>query len=361
MASKTSGSKICTVIGARPQFIKAAPLSRELRKSFAEVLIHTGQHHDTGMSDIFFQELEIPKPDYHLGISGGSHGSQTGQMLMRIEEVLLNERPDIVLVYGDTNSTLAGALAASKLHIPLAHVEAGLRSFNRKMPEEINRVLTDHISEWLFVPGKVASDNLKAEGITEGVIDVGDIMLDSVRIFGPMAEKKSRILQRLQLNPQDYFLATIHRAENTDDRTRLSRIVEALGGLQKRVIVPLHPRTKKMLAEFGISVNSTQILITEPLGYLDMLALTSQSLAVMTDSGGLQKEAYYLSVPCITLRSETEWTETVKAGWNIIVDTDVKKIQSAVTQIAAVRKLPHLPIYGDGTTSRAITAALSRT
>jgi UDP-N-acetylglucosamine 2-epimerase len=350
-------SKICTILGARPQFIKASPLSLELRKYSQEILIHTGQHYDYGLSEIFFEELSIPKPKYHLGIGSGNHGVQTGAMLGAIEKVLLAEKPDMVITYGDTNSTLAGALAAAKLHIPVAHVEAGLRSFNRRMPEEINRVLTDHLSSWLFVPSEVSRQNLENEGITQNVRVVGDIMFDAILIHSNRAQQTSYILQRLKLMPQSYYLATIHRAENTDNLQRLQDILSALAQLSKRVILPLHPRTRKKLVDFGLQL-AEPIQAIKPVGYLEMVQLMQNADCILTDSGGIQKEAYYVGIPCVTLRDETEWLETVEVGWNVIVGTSIKKIVETVQESNTIRARPRPYLYGDGTTAQKIVEVL---
>ncbi|MGD9780907.1 MAG: non-hydrolyzing UDP-N-acetylglucosamine 2-epimerase [Kiritimatiellia bacterium] len=317
--------KIATIVGARPQFIKAAAVSRALRKSFHEVLVHTGQHYDGNMSQVFFDELDIPRPDYDLGIGSGGHGAQTGAMLAAIEEILLKEKPDRVLVYGDTNSTLAGALAAVKLHIPVAHVEAGLRSFNRRMPEEINRVLTDHVADLLFCPSETAVAHLAAEGICKGVHRVGDVMFEALMHAASAAKRTSDALARWSLVPGAYALATIHRAENTDDPDRLARVVEALGEVSRRlpVVFPVHPRTRGKLRSLPVPGD---LRLVEPQGYLDMVRLESEAAVVLTDSGGVQKEAYWLRVPCVTLREETEWVETVQQGWNVLAGCDRERI-----------------------------------
>ncbi|MGE4287632.1 MAG: non-hydrolyzing UDP-N-acetylglucosamine 2-epimerase [Salinivirgaceae bacterium] len=314
--------KIATIIGARPQFIKAAVISRNLKNhpDINEILIHTGQHYDRNMSEIFFQELEIPKPQYNLGVGSGNHGEQTGKMLQQIEAVLLNEKPNVVLVYGDTNSTLAGALAASKLNIPIAHVEAGLRSFNRKMPEEINRIATDHISDLLFAPTQNAMNLLAKEGLAEQSFLTGDIMYDSVLFY---KEKALRQNYQYPFDDREFYLATIHRQENTDDPKRLQAIFTAFSNLDKPVLLPLHPRVRNFLKTIHYSEN---IKITEPVGYLNLLQLISKASKVLTDSGGLQKEAFFMKVPCITLRNETEWIETIEHGWNHVVGTDQQKI-----------------------------------
>ena len=313
-----SGAKIVSVVGARPQFIKAAAVSRALAKqpSLTEVIVHTGQHFDPDMSEIFFRELEIPEPTYHLGVHGGGHGIMTGRMLEAMEPVILDEQPDAVLVYGDTNSTLAGTLVAAKLQIPVAHVEAGLRSFNRAMPEELNRVLTDHLSDILFCPTRAAVANLAHEGITNGVHNVGDVMYDATLHAAARARAESKILKRLGLSEQDYVVATIHRAENTDNPQRLAETLDYVradaGG--RTIVLPLHPRTRKATAGSGLSLAG--FVVTEPLGYFDMHRLLQDAAVVYTDSGGLQKEAYFHRVPCITLRGETEWVETIQHGWN---------------------------------------------
>ncbi|MEL3889852.1 UDP-N-acetylglucosamine 2-epimerase (non-hydrolyzing) [Ferrovibrio sp. MS7] len=311
-------SRGITVVGARPQFIKAAAVSRAFQQlqTLEEVLVHTGQHYDFEMSDIFFQELGIPAPKHHLGIHGGGHGSMTGRMLEELERVMLEEKPDWVMIYGDTNSTLAAALAAAKLRIPVAHVEAGLRSFNRAMPEEINRVLADHVSELLFCPTQQAVDNLRQEGIERGVHVVGDVMYDTVLLTREAARRRSDILARLNVKPGEYAVATIHREENTADARKLGAVIEYLRERAARmpVVLPLHPRTVAAAERFSVPLAGLQVVT--PLGYLDMARLLDDCAAVYTDSGGLQKEAYFHRKPCVTLRSETEWVETVNSGWN---------------------------------------------
>ena len=310
-------ARLLTVVGARPQFIKIAALSRAIAAhgGATEIMVHTGQHFDPGMSQIFFDELEIAEPRINLGIHGGRHGDMTGAMLAGIEEVILAEKPDIVVVLGDTNSTLAGALAAAKLHVPVAHIEAGLRSFNRRMPEEVNRVLTDHVSDLLFCPTETAVSNLRDEGIVEGVHDIGDVMYDAT-LFAAAGAQRSTILDRLGIAGKPYAVATLHRAENTDDREALGEIVAYLQRQARgcAIVFPIHPRTRKQLAAWGHSLDA--ILTCDPVGYLDMQRLLQSAVTVFTDSGGLQKEAYFHRVPCVTLRSETEWVETVAAGWN---------------------------------------------
>lgn len=334
--SNGSHAKVASIVGARPQFIKLAPLSAELRRQgFHETIIHTGQHYDGNMSGLFFEELEIPEPDVNLEIGSGSHGVQTGRMLIAIEEVLLNEHPDLVLVYGDTNSTLAGALSASKLHIPLAHVEAGLRSFNREMPEETNRIVADHLSDILLCPNATAVNNLAGEGITKGVHLVGDLMMDALLHFSDIATSKSHILETLGITAKDYYLATVHRAENTDDRERLASILSALSDMRRTVIFPMHPRTKHRMAECGLeNALGDNVIVIDPIGYLDMINLEQNALAILTDSGGVQKEAFWLRVPCITLRDETEWVETVTSGWNTLTGASRENIVQRATNIS---------------------------
>ncbi len=422
--------KIISIVGARPQFIKVMPLIRAiekynksgnprlswssnprvLRTQIQHILVHTGQHYDYEMSKVFFDELNIPEPDYNLGVGSGFHGQQTGEMLKRIEKVLIKENPDWVLVYGDTNSTLAGALAAKKLHIPLAHIEAGLRSYNREMPEETNRVLTDHCSDILFCPTENAVKNLKKEGFTNIinngklvkfssklpnnqitqspylpsprplwerervrgklpnnpitqspiVINVGDIMYDALLMCLPIAEKKSKILHKLNLKPKEYYLATIHRAENTDNTDRLKNILKALIEISKHkpVVFPIHPRTRKRSKSFDISLPTSNFLLINPVSYLDMLILEKNALEILTDSGGVQKEAYLLKVPCVTLREETEWIETVEAGWNKITGFDYSKIIK--NSMANCPKRNYDSFYGWGNTSDTIATILYR-
>jgi len=344
--------RFLTVVGARPQFIKAAPLCEALRHRFDEVFVHTGQHYDDGMSAVFFEQLGLPKPDHHLGVGSGLHGAQTGAMLTRLEPVMRRERPDVVLVYGDTNSTLAGALAAAKLQIPVAHVEAGLRSFNRSMPEEINRVLTDHLSTWLFAPSSHAAQQLAAEGIHAGVHVVGDIMLDAVQQHAERARRFSPYPQAVKLCAGTFYLCTVHRAENTDVAERLRGILDGISRLDQPVVLPLHPRTRKRLAEFGLTPGPN-VRVIEPVGYLDMLQLERCATAILTDSGGVQKEAYYLEVPCVTLREQTEWVETVDVRWNVLASPDPDAITAAVERHRQNRP-PHPPLYGSGDTAERI-------
>jgi UDP-GlcNAc3NAcA epimerase len=307
--------KVVTVVGARPQFVKAAALGAALRRAgVQEVLVHTGQHHDAELSQVFFDELEMAPPAYSLDIHGGGHGAMTGRMLEALEPLLLKESPDAVVLFGDTNSTLAGALAAAKLHLPVVHVEAGLRSFNRAMPEEVNRVLTDHLSALLLAPTTTAVAHLAAEGITAGVHHVGDVMYDLSLQAAARARAGSTVLERHDLVPGSYAAATVHRAENTDDPIRLAAVIDFLRAWQVPVVLPLHPRTRAAADRAGLSLDG--LVVLPPLSYLDMVRLVTGATAVLTDSGGLQKEAYFHGVPCVTLRDETEWVETIDAGWN---------------------------------------------
>ncbi|MEE8305499.1 MAG: UDP-N-acetylglucosamine 2-epimerase (non-hydrolyzing) [Candidatus Tectomicrobia bacterium] len=358
--------KVVNIVGARPQFIKVGPILRAIERhnrenpdrSIQEILVHTGQHYDYEMSSIFFEELRL-KPDRHLGVGSGTHAHQTGEMLKRIEQVLLDEEPNVVLVYGDTNSTLAGALSAAKLHLLVAHVEAGLRSFNKRMPEEVNRVLTDHVSNLLFCPTETAVKNLEREGVTQGVHLVGDVMYDSVIYNVSLAEKQSPIFEGLQLRPKTYALATVHRAENTDDPDRLRSMIRALEHLAQefmQVIVPLHPRTRKQLDVFELRVEKVRLI--DPVSYLDMLLLEKEARVILTDSGGVQKEAYWLGVPCVTLREETEWVETVTTGWNILAGCDPHHILAAARRPEPNDSRP--PYYGDGRAAERIVGCLAQ-
>jgi UDP-GlcNAc3NAcA epimerase len=352
---------IVNLVGARPQFIKAAAVSRALRAvaGLREVLVHTGQHFDHSMSQRFFDELSIPIPDYNLGIGSGSHGVQTGRMLEAIERVLLGERPAWVIVYGDTNSTLAGALAAAKLGIPVAHVEAGLRSFNRAMPEEINRVVTDHLATLLFAPTEAAMANLAREGIAaRSVVRTGDVMYDAM--LHVARDLDDGALAHWGVSPGAYALASVHRAENTDNPQRLAAIFGGLAILARRipVVLPLHPRTKLALKEFGIEEAPTLRLV-EPVGFLDMQLLERHARLIVTDSGGVQKEAYFHSVPCVTLRNETEWIELVESGWNVLLPPTAPEAVAAGLEAALMRPLPAWqPIYGDGHASEQIVAEI---
>lgn len=342
-------SKIITIVGARPQFIKAAVVSNELAKNkeFSEVMIHTGQHYDEKMSDIFFNQMKIAKPKYNLGIGGGSHGQNTGRMIEKIEEVLKNERPDWVLVYGDTDSTLAGAVAASKLSCNIAHIEAGLRSFNRQMPEEINRILTDHASDVLFTPTNNASEQLSKEGVPEEKIKyVGDVMYDATLAFTEIAEE----LVNKKYTNEEYILLTLHRAENVDNKDRLKSIIDSINDCSYQVIFPVHPRTSKRLEEFNINLNNNIELI-EPVGYLEMLMLEKNAIAIATDSGGVQKEAYFQGKPCIVLREQTEWIELVELGTNKLTGSDPQKINSAFVDLKDDTSFVVTELYGDGNAS----------
>ncbi len=359
--------KLVTIIGARPQFIKAAPFSEVFRKDNKEILIHTGQHYDDNMSEVFFHELGIPKPDYNLGVGSGSHGMQTGRMLEGIEEIILREKPDGMLVYGDTNSTLAGALAASKLHIPVYHVEAGLRSYNKLMPEEQNRILTDHISSLLLCPTQTAVNNLWKEGIELGVINTGDIMYDAVCRNIDISKRKysngywlSELMKEnnmpIDINEKAYYLATIHRAENTNDPDKLRKIFYAFEKMDKPVILPLHPRTKKFVEELSITKNN--IVVIKPIGYLLMLYLTLNAYMVLTDSGGLQKEAYFLKTPCTTLRDQTEWVETLDNGWNMLSQIEVNTIVETVNRELTCIQHTQKQQFGDGNAAEHICKAI---
>lgn len=340
--------KVLSVVGTRPEFIQAAMVSRALRQAHEEVTVNTGQHYDYLMTRVFFEDLDLPEPRYHLGVGSGSHGRQSGEMLARLEAVMQQEQPDWVLIRGDTNTTLAGALAASKLQIPLAHLEAGMRSFNRCMPEEINRLVADHLSDLLHCPTETGVSNAAAEGIVQGVYNCGDVLYDVFLDTLPKAEATSSILVRLDLRPRDYLLATIHRAENTDHAQRFAAIVAALSSLDEPVLFPVHPRTRKLLD--GTDLPS-HILLVDPVGYRDMLVLERNARLILTDSGGVQREAYFHGVPGITLRDETEWVETVSSGWNVLVGAEKKAILHAVRDFHPTGDRP--PFFGDGHASEA--------
>jgi UDP-GlcNAc3NAcA epimerase len=335
--------KILSIAGARPQFVKLAPLSRRIRDHFTEIIVHTGQHFDRQMSEAFFSDLNIPAPDYNLNIGSGSHAVQTGNMLMAIEEVLMKEKPALVVVFGDTNSTLAGALAATKLHIPVVHIEAGLRSFNRSMPEEINRIATDHVSDYLFAPTPAAMVNIEKEGLSARSTLTGDIMVDALNDNIGRARDTSSILGILGLEPESYALLTLHRPYNVDDPANLSAILSLLSETEERVVFPVHPRTRNIIREHQIAIPGN-ILTTEPAGYLDFLYLQSRAARVFTDSGGIQKEAYILKKPCLTLRTETEWVETVEAGWNTLVNYHDEKAPEMIRKFSP--PAPHPNLFG---------------
>jgi UDP-N-acetylglucosamine 2-epimerase len=323
-----------------------------------EILVHTGQHYDYQMSEIFFQELKLKKPHYNLEVGSDTHAKQTARMLERIEDVLLKENPHLVLVYGDTNSTLAGALAASKLNIPVAHIEAGIREHKRDMPEEQNRILTDHLSSLLLCPTQTAVENLKREGINEGVFFTGDVMLDALITSLPLAEKYSKILENLSLSPGNYYLATIHRAENTDNREKLKNLLFALNQLELPLIFPIHPRTRKAVERFSLREFLDKLRVIEPVGYLDMLILEKNAKMILTDSGGVQKEAYFLGVPCVTLREETGWMETLEGSWNVLAGTDVEKILESVKRPPP--SSPRKDFFGDGRAGERIVEVISK-
>jgi UDP-GlcNAc3NAcA epimerase len=362
--------KIITVVGARPQFIKAAAFTRAVSVfndtqggvCIDERIVHTGQHYDESMSKVFFEELRIPSPTLNLEVGSGPHGRQTAEMLAGLERVLLEEKPDWMVIYGDTNSTLAGALAAAKLHIPVAHVEAGLRSFNRRMPEEINRVVVDRVSTALFCPTAASVENLAREGIIDGVHQVGDVMYDSVLFNTKLAEQTSDVMGRLALKPKAFYLATVHRAENTDDPARLAGILEAFGGMETPIVLPVHPRTRKTLGADLERVGGA-VRVIDPVSYLDMLMLERNARLILTDSGGVQKEAYWLAVPCVTLRNETEWVELVEAGCNRIAGAAPEAIRQAVDAFEG--EGASLPadrpddLYGDGHSAENIAAVLT--
>lgn len=361
--------KITTIVGARPQFIKASALSRAIagrRDSVEETLVHTGQHYDENLNNVFFRELDLPVPQFNLGVGSSSHGRQTALMLERLEPLLIESPPDAVIVYGDTNSTLAGSLAAAKLNIPVAHIEAGLRSHNRQMAEEINRVLTDHIAAFCFCPTENAVKNLSVEGIIHApdrgvhVMNVGDVMLDSLLHYRPVIDGRLDVLSKLPLKPGDYALATIHRAETTDNPRALSQVMRALQELAawKTVILPVHPRTRKALNALSLELSGDDFKIIDPVGYLDMLALISHAALVVTDSGGVQKEAFFLETPCVTARVETEWTETVESGWNVLAGERMDLIPVLARQVVDAPKHSERAFFGDGDAAGKIVTAL---
>lgn len=332
--------KILTIVGARPQFIKLGPFSREIRKFHTEVIIHTGQHFDEEMSDLFFRDLEIPKPNYNLGIHGGTHGQQTGIMLSSIEEILIKEKPNLVVVFGDTNSTLAGALAASKLNIACLHIEAGLRSFNRTMPEEINRIVADHTSNYLFAPTETAIKNLGNEGLALKAFNTGDIMVDSLN-WGYKKSVNSSMLETLGVETNKYTLLTLHRPYNVDDPENLKTIIAKFGQIDSTIVFPVHPRTREIINKNNIHIPQN-FVITKPVGYLDFIKLQSNSTRIVTDSGGIQKEAFLLRKPCITLRTETEWIETVEEGWNVLIDINNPNVIETVEAFNPSKETKHV-------------------
>ncbi|WP_396613395.1 non-hydrolyzing UDP-N-acetylglucosamine 2-epimerase (plasmid) [Haloferax sp. S1W] len=348
---------VLSVVGARPQFIKAFPVSRLLRERCSEVLVHTGQHYDFGMSDVFFDELDIPTPEYNLGVGSASHAEQTAEMMRKLDEVVVAENPDLVLVYGDTNSTLAATLVAVKRTIPIAHVEAGLRSGDWSMPEEVNRVLTDHCSSLLFVPSDLAVKTLANEGITAGVVVTGDVMYDAITLVRDRARDESTILDEAGVEPGEYILATVHRQANTDDPARLERIVRGFVDAPLPVVFTVHPRTEAALKRNGLwELTTRELIVLEPLGYLDFVRLVDDADRVATDSGGVQKEAFYLDTRCVTLREETEWVETIESGWNELVGTDTDAIRTALRRTDELPPKPSL--YGDGDAARRIVDAV---
>jgi UDP-GlcNAc3NAcA epimerase len=366
--------KFTSIVGARPQFIKVAPLvnafarhNQTASEPIENVLVHTGQHYDAQMSDVFFQELDLPQPAVNLGVGSAGHGAQTGQMLEKIEQLLLADRPDLVVIYGDTNSTVAGALAAAKCQIPVAHIEAGVRSFNRRMPEEINRVVADHASDLLLAPTATAVGNLQREGLQDRTMLTGDVMYDAVLAYRETAERRSRILERLQLRPREYYVATVHRAENTDDDGRMRQILQAFNETAAAypLVVPLHPRTAKTIrSRFPDWSPHVRLQLIEPLGYLDMLRLVAHARVTLTDSGGLQKEAFFLECPCITLRNETEWVETVSAHRNVLSSVEPAAIQAELSrwervfQNGSIDRKPSGTWFGDGNAAANVTDAL---
>ncbi len=352
--------KIASIIGARPEFIKEAPLVKELRKRHKEIIIHTGQHYDYEMSKVFFDGLNIPEPDYNLGVGSGSHGKQTSEMMTKLEKVMLKEKPDLAIVSGDTNTTVAGALSASKLNIKLAHIESGMRSYDRKMPEEINRVVTDHISDILFCSTNTALQNLRKEGITKNVFNVGDVMIDTIKQNITIADRKSNILKKLNLKTKNYIVATVHRASNTDNKENLFNIINAFIDSKEKIVFPVHPRTEKFIRNYSLDkkLKNSKVITIKPLGYIDMLILEKNTKKILTDSGGMQKESYFFKVPCITLRDTTEWIETVNDGWNILTGANKSKILKAIKNFNPKGKQTEK--YGNGNASKNIVSVINR-
>lgn len=352
--------KILSVVGARPQFIKLAVLSREMRKHFDEVIVHTGQHYDYEMSKIFFKNLEIPEPDYNLNVGSAERSIQIKKMIDGLVKIFMKEKPDLVVVFGDTNSTLAGAKAASKLGINLAHIESGMRSFNNRMPEEVNRVETDKISDVLFCSTRAAVDNLNKEKIKGSVYLVGDIMIDALKLSINVAEKNSNVLEELNLKEKEFMIATVHRAGNTDDKIKLKRIVVAFAESGEKIVFPVHPRTAKALKSYGLNrkFENTNVAVVKPLSYTDMIVLEKNAKKILTDSGGMQKEAYFFKVPCITLRDTTEWIETVNDGWNILAGANKPKILDAIKNFNP--KGRQREDYGNGNASSGIVNVLKK-
>ena len=349
--------KVVSVVGARPQFVKAFVVSRALRRDHEEILVHTGQHYDEELSDVFFEELELPEPDYNLEVGSGAHAEQTARMMIELDSVVESESPDVLNVYGDTNSTLAGSVVGSKRDTTLVHVEAGLRSYDRSMPEEVNRVLTDHASDLLFAPSKTAVNNLREEGLTDGVYLTGDVMYDAVLWARSKSEEVSDIHQRLDLECGEYVLTTVHRAANTNEQAPLESILDALVDLDRTVVFPAHPRVAGRMREFGLLERVDDGLqLIDPVGYFDFVSLLDHASVVATDSGGVQKEAFFLETPCVTLRDETEWVETVESGWNTLVGADTAAIKTAVTGATVPNQKPD--IYGDGAAAERIVSSL---
>jgi len=351
--------KVLSIVGARPQFIKAFAVSQELRKQHQEVLVHTGQHYDEELSDVFFEVLGIPDPDYNLGVGSGSHGEQTAEMLTQLERLISDENPDVIILYGDTNSTLAGTIAGAKMDPAVAHVEAGLRSHNREMPEEVNRILSDHASDILFAPSERAIDYLASEGISENVHNVGDVMYDALLSVQEKALTQLSILSELNIEGEPYLLATVHRPRNTDNRDRLETILDTLAADERRVILPAHPRTVERLEQYGLrDTIEEKLTLIDPVGYLDFITLQINADVIVTDSGGIQKEAFFLNVPCVTLREETEWPETIDAGGNVLVGADRDAIRDALAN--PPRTTSDTEPYGDGNAARKIRRVLER-